>query len=197
MIKCALYARVSTKESTDKQNPENQLIRLRSFAEARGEEVSREYVDYASGANPDRPQFREMMEASRRREISAILVVKLDRVMRSTKHLLETVEYLNSWSVSLVCLDQPIETGSAMGRMVITILGAIAEFERSLISERTRDGLARTDKKGGRTRRKISSTDIALAREMRQKGASWKIISDAIGIPPSTIRDRLAENGGV
>ncbi len=197
MVRCALYARVSTKESADKQNPENQLIRLRSFADARGDEVSREYIDYASGADPNRPQFIEMMESARRREISTILVVKLDRLMRSTKHLLETIEDLNTWSVGLVCLDQPIETGSAMGRVVITILGAIAEFERSLISERTLDGLARTDKKGGRARRKIPSTDIALAREMRQKGASWKIISDAIGIPPSTIRDRLAENGGV
>lgn len=197
----ALYARVSTSEAEGKQDPENQLIRLRAYAEAREYAETVEYIDHASGANPNRPALLEMMSDARGGELGAIFIVKLDRIMRSTIHLLEVVNDLERWGVALVCLDQPIETNTASGRMLTTIISAVAEFERELIRERTRDGLERARRQGKRLGRPPRD-DIDLDRvfRLRAEGKTWREIGRIIGVPHSTLTDKVrkacTENGG-
>lgn len=199
--KAALYARVSTSEAEGKQNPENQLIRLRAYAEAREYAETVEYIDHASGADPNRPALLEMMSDARGGELGAIFIVKLDRIMRSTIHLLEVANDLERWGVALVCLDQPIETNTASGRMLTTIISAVAEFERELIRERTRDGLERARRQGKRLGRPPRD-DIDLDRvfRLRAEGKTWREIGRIIGVPHSTLTDRVrkacTENGG-
>jgi site-specific DNA recombinase len=100
-MRVGLYARVSTSE--DRQDPENQLRRLREFASARGFEVIEEYVDQASGADPNRPALTAMMEAARKGRVGAVAIVRLDRIMRSTINLLRVLEDMESWGVHLIC----------------------------------------------------------------------------------------------
>lgn len=166
-MKLALYARVSTVDKD--QNPETQLVRLRSFATARGFEVGGEYVDHASGADPNRPQFKRLKDDLRHGRVNGVIVIRLDRVMRSTKELLTFIEQLEGWKASLICVDQPIETQSAAGRLMITILGAMAEFERELIRERVRDGMERAKAEGVTLGRPRVSDEKASKRTLQRR----------------------------
>ena len=184
-MKAALYARVSTNDKG--QNPETQLRKLRAFAEARGYEVTREYVDWGfSGKNDDRPQFRLMLDHSRRRNHGVILVVKLDRMMRSLTNFLTVLENLDKWGVGLECVDQSIDTRSASGRLMIQITAAFAEWERELIRERVNDGIARARAEGtalGRPRLpdEAVSPDAARMRRYRERKRN-KTPSPEIGV---------------
>ena len=143
-VKVALYARVSTKD----QDTENQLIRLRAVATLRGYDVVAEFEDEASGANPNRPALDAMLLIAKKRQIDKIVAVKLDRLARSVINLAQLVGDLERWGVDLELLDQQIDTATASGRFMFTILSAVAEYERELIGDRTRDGLAKAVKSG-------------------------------------------------
>lgn len=143
-MKVALYARVSTKDQTT----DNQTIRLRSYAKTRVYEVVDEYVDVASGKNAHRPELDRMLADAKQHRFEKIIAVKIDRVGRSLINLKNIVDNLEKWNVGLEMIDQDIDTRSASGRLMINLLGAFAEFERELIVERTRDGLARAKKQG-------------------------------------------------
>ena len=101
----ALYARVS--KADDSQDPQNQLMRLIAYANDRGWEVYRQYVDRASGANQDRPALEEMLAAARANRFRCIVVTKIDRMARSTINLYDVVKQLTDLKVGLVCIDQP------------------------------------------------------------------------------------------
>lgn len=164
-MRIAIYARVSTPE----QNPENQILRLSEVAKGRGYEVIGEYVDIASGANQKRPQLDRMLEDARHGLFDGIIVTKIDRLARSITNLLAIMEDLESYGVVVEFIDQPINTGTASGRMVLIIIGALAEFEKELIHDRTMDGLARAKaegRKGGRPARKLTPYQIDKAKSI-------------------------------
>lgn len=153
--KVALYSRVSTRE----QDNDNQLARLRKIAEVRDYEVIGEYIDVASGANQNRPELNAMLSSAKKGKISKILAIRLDRLARSVVNLSDLVGNLENWNVGLEIIDQPIDTSTASGRLTYTILSAVAEFERELIRDRTKDGLARAKAEGktiGRPKRQLS-----------------------------------------
>lgn len=143
-MKVAIYVRVSTAE----QDNDNQLIRLDEFARNRGYEVFRVYEDKISGRDANRPGLDQLRKDAKARRFDHIVATKIDRLARSTIDLLSFLQDMELYGVSLEILDQPIETRTASGRMVVTIIGAVAEFERELIRDRTRDGLERARKKG-------------------------------------------------
>jgi DNA invertase Pin-like site-specific DNA recombinase len=149
-LRVVLYARVS--KLNGHQDPENQLAPLRLHCAAKGFIVVKEYVERMSGAKETRPQLDELMaDAEKGRvDFQAVLVWKFDRFARSVKHLLKALETFNALSIGFISLTESIDTSTAYGKMVFTILGAVAELERSLIIERTKAGLKRSGRKPGR-----------------------------------------------
>ena len=188
-MKVALYARVS--RSDDSQDPENQLMRLRSYAKERSWEVYGEYVDRASGANDHRPELDRMMSDARAHRFGIVLVVKIDRIARSAVNLLNLLKDLDARGVKFECSDQPISTDESTGRFLLTVLGAVAELERELISERTKAGLARAVAQGKRLGHPPIDIDIDRVRALRETGMSYRQIAKEFGVSHQTIKNRL------
>jgi DNA invertase Pin-like site-specific DNA recombinase len=188
-MKVALYARVSRADKD--MNPENQLIKLRGFADRHSWEVAGEYVDYASGAKPSRLRFDVMLSEARARRFDAILVVRLDRLARSSRHLLNLLEELQGFGVDLICTDQEIDTKSPAGKLLFTVLGAVAELELDLIRERTKDGLTRAKAQGKRLGRppKPEMTEEIL--RLKAQGLSLRQIGELLGISHQSVKQRL------
>ena len=151
------YGRVSTRD----QHPEAQHDAL----DAAG--CDQIFTDKASGKLARRPELDKSL-LSANRPGDQIVVTKLDRLGRSLEHLIELSKLLQARAVDLVVLDQGIDTSTAVGRMFFQILGAIAEFEHALMSERTMDGLAAARARGrtGGQKPKLGPRQIKLAREM-------------------------------
>lgn len=145
-LRVALYARVSTRDKD--QDPELRLVPLREYIAARSW-VASEYVDEASAADLGRrTAWHRLLDDARRRRVDRVLVWKLDRAFRSTLHALRTLEELDGWGVGFACLTQELDTTSPTGRLVFTVLAAVAEMERSLIADRVREGMAHARRQG-------------------------------------------------
>lgn len=192
-FKCALYARVS--KADDTQNPENQLMRLRTYAKDRGWHVYAEYVDMASGADANRPQLRQMMKDAAGHRFSLVLCVKIDRIARSSLHLKHIVADLAARGIKFECTDQDFSTNTPTGRLLLGMLGEIAEFERALIIERTKAGLARARARGSKLGRPRARTGRAEILELRAKGLGYRRIAHALGVSPQTVLNRLRKEG--
>jgi DNA invertase Pin-like site-specific DNA recombinase len=163
-IRVALYARVSTRDKD--QDPEVQLAPLRDYSAARGWHAV-EYVDHASAADmTGRTAWARLIEHARQRLVDLVLVWKLDRAFRSTLHCLRTLEGWEHSGVGFACLTQPIDTTSPTGRLLLTILAAVAEFERSLIAERVREGMAHARRNGARIGRPPAAERPHVARHL-------------------------------
>lgn len=183
-----LYARVSTTE----QDETTQLPALRRMAEARGYEIVATECDKASGRNANRPGWQKVMNAVRHHRCEVVMAVKVDRVMRSVVELYTTLQEMERCHVRLETGDYSLDPSTASGRMVIGFLGVIGEWEREIISERTKTSLRMRQERGtklGRPRADIPDR----ARRMRAQGASYRAISEATGIPASTLRAHLGD----
>jgi DNA invertase Pin-like site-specific DNA recombinase len=145
-MKIAIYARVSTSKG---QSVEMQLRELSEYCQRRSWTVAAEFVDEGvSGAKDSRPELDQLMEAAHRRRFDVVVVWKFDRFARSVSHLLRALETFNSLGITFVSLSESIDTSTPTGKMVFTVLGAVAELERSLIGERVRAGLRNAKAKG-------------------------------------------------
>lgn len=152
------YARVSTLD----QHLEPQLDAL----VAAGVEAERIYTDKATGANSDRPGLASALKALR--EGDTLVVVKLDRLARSVKHLIELGETIQGKGAALRVLDAGIDTGTPVGRLTFHIIGALAEFELALIRERTQAGLRAARERGrrGGRKKKLEGAPLKLAQAL-------------------------------
>ncbi|MGB7848539.1 MAG: recombinase family protein [Candidatus Acidiferrum sp.] len=169
MKKAAIYARVSTPD----QHVETQLYDLRKLAAQRGFEVSREYCDRGiSSTKVRRPGLDAMMADARRGEFSVLLVAAFDRVARSTKEFLAIVDELHALNVDFLSGRECIDTSGPMGRMFLTMIGSIAELERSLIVERIKAGMRRAKIEGRRLGRAPLNVDRAAIVRDRLAGMS-------------------------
>jgi DNA invertase Pin-like site-specific DNA recombinase len=186
----ALYARVSTKGNG--QDPETQLLALRECAKARKFEVFNEYVDVGiSGSKESRPSLNQMMADARKGHFDAVLVARFDRFARSTRHLVLALEEFNALGVDFISLSESIDTSTPMGKMVYTVIAAVAELERSLIRERVIMGLQRAKAQGkklGRPKVNISENQLL---SLYQAGLSSRQIAKQLGLSPSTVLRRL------
>ena len=185
-MRVALYARVSTKNNG--QNPETQLVALREYASNRGFEITEEYVDLGvSGSKDRRPALDRLMKDARARKIDAVLVSRFDRFARSTKHLVTALEEFQALGVDFLSLGESVDTSTPMGKMIFTVLGAVAELERSLIKERVAMGLERARKEGkahGRPRRIF---DREKAQRLRDEGKSFREIGRILKVNKGTV----------
>lgn len=196
--KIALYARVSTLLN---QDPENQLIHLRRFAENRGFTVAGEFVDKGiSGTKERRPALDEMLKRARLGEFQLIGVAALDRLGRNTKHLLIMIDELRHFNVAIVSLTEGIEFDSPIGRATLTIISAISQLERNLISERIKNALAAKKMAAQQTgsdwrcgRESVITPDlISKVQELRRQGISIRKIAKKLGVGKSTVQRILA-----
>lgn len=186
-MKIGLYARVSTENG---QDPETQMDIIREIAIRRGYEIEGEYMDFKSGKDANRPQWKSLMAKVENNEIDGIMALRLDRVMRSVKHLCDTIAIMKEHHAKLIFSDMEFDPENPNSQLTINILGAIAEWEREIISTRTREGMQHRIAKGqkfGKAQRELPIHKIAL---MRINNMGWKAIADNLGIPKSTIIDR-------
>jgi DNA invertase Pin-like site-specific DNA recombinase len=184
MQKAAIYARVSTLD----QHLETQLYDVRKLAAERGFEVSRDYCDRGiSGSKARRPGLDAMMADARRGEYSIVLVAAFDRITRSTKNFLEIVDELSDLEIEFISARKAIDTSGPMGRMFITLVGSIAELERSLIVERIKAGMRRARMEGQRLGRAPLKIDHdALVRD-RLTGMSLTIVAKKYGVSRASV----------
>ncbi len=188
----ALYARVSTKNNG--QDPETQLLALREYTKARGFEVFHEYVDVGiSGAKEKRPALDQLMDHARKRRFDAVLVARFDRFARSTRHLVLALDEFNALGVDFISLSESVDTSTPMGKMVYTVIAAVAELERSLIRERVVMGLQRAKAQGKKLGRPRASVDTAKIHWLRSKGLSLRAIAQHTGISHTKVAKFLKE----
>ena len=185
-MRAAIYARVST--SNNGQDPSLQTREIREYCERRGWQVAGEYVDAGiSGAKDSRPELNKLMADAHRRRFDAVVVWKFDRFARSVSHLLRALENFNALGIGFVSLSEQIDTSTPTGKMVFTVLGAVAELERSLIAERVRAGLRNARAKGKRLGRPRLFPDIAQITRLRASGLSWPKIARELGVSVGTV----------
>ena len=188
--KVALYARVST---TD-QDCAMQIQELREFCERRGWILAAEYVDTGwSGAKKSRPQFDKLMAAARLHKFDIILVWKLDRFGRSVSNFVEAIQSLDTWGVRFICASQTIDTdnNNPGSKLLMTVLAAVAEFERSMIVERVKAGMKAAQRRGvhcGRTALVIDSKKVL---ELHLRGKSLRAIAKELRLQKDTVRNVL------
>lgn len=186
-MKTAIYARVST--TGNGQSPEMQLRELRDYCQRRGWEIAGEYVDVGySGAREKRPELDRLLADTHRRRFDAVVVWKFDRFARSVSHLLRALETFKALGIEFVSLSEQVDTSTPTGKMVFTVLGAVAELERSLIAERVRAGLRNARAKGKKLGRPRVYVDRARIATLRAQGLSWREIGDQLGVSDATIR---------
>ncbi len=181
-MRIATYARVSR----DDQRPEIQTHALDEYAAARRLDVVERYVDRGhSGAKDSRPGLDAMLAAARRRRFDAIACVRLDRLFRSVRHLTAVAAELEALGVALICLDQGLDSSTPAGKLMFHVVGAIAEFERDLIVERTRAGLDAARRRGkrlGRPKADYGRQLVDRAKRLQAAGRSVREIAEVLGV---------------
>jgi len=145
-MKIAIYCRVSTEE----QDAKKQEFELLEFSKSRNYEVFDVYTDVISGSKDSRPSLNNLMQDAYNHKFDSLLIWKLDRLGRSLQHLIDIVNKFNLWNINLICKTQDIDTSTPNGKLLFHIFGAVAEFERDLIRERTKLGLKRAKNVGKR-----------------------------------------------
>ena len=173
MKRAALYLRVSTLD----QHPETQRLDLLQLAQQRGFIIVEEYVDRLSGAKARRPGLDKMLNDARRGRFEVVVVWAFDRMARSVRHFLEVLDELNHLNIEFISFRENIDTGGALGRAMIVILGAIAELERNLIIERVRAGMRRAKLEGQHIGRPKLIVDRDAVVRDRQRGFSIREIA--------------------
>ncbi len=185
-MKVALYARVSTAHNG--QSPEMQLTELRDYCKRRGWDVAGEYVDAGvSGSKDSRPQLDRLMAACRKRLVDAVVVYRYDRFARSLRQLVNALAEFDALGIQFVSLHEGVDTSTPNGRLVFGIFASIAEFERELIRQRVRSGLAAAKARGKRLGRPRVAVDAARIAALRAQGWPWVQIAHEMGVGLGTV----------
>lgn len=188
MKTAVLYARVSTLD----QNCDLQLEDLRRYARQRFE-CLREYVDRGiSGTQRHRPQLDVLVKDARKRMFDVVLVWKFDRFARSLKHLIDSLEEFRALGIDFISYTEGVDTTTPTGQLLFHVVGAVAQFERDLMAERVRAGMAHARAKGKRIGRPRAQVDLDRVVTLREQGRSLREIARNLKIPVSRVRRALA-----
>ena len=185
----ALYLRVSTVD----QHPETQLHDLRAMAQQRGFQIVAEYTDRISGTKARRPGLDDLLRDARRGRFQVVMVWASDRIARSVRHFLEVLDELNHLEIEFVSFRENLDTGGPLGRVVVIIIGAIAELERNLIIERGRAGMRRARLEGRHIGRRPIEVDRVALLQDRNRGHSLTDIAKAHRVSRATVSRLLKQ----
>jgi DNA invertase Pin-like site-specific DNA recombinase len=184
----AIYARVSTGD----QSCERQISELTNYAERSAFEIVGFFKETVSGAKNDRSERKKILELARRREIDLVLVSELSRWGRSTPDLRSTVERLAECSVALRALNGPeLDVSTAQGKLMLNLLASISEFERDLLRERIKSGVAHARSKGTKSGKAIGRPAFGNEERVRHliaQGKSIRRIAIELGISKTTVQ---------
>ena len=186
MTRAFLYGRVSTNNG---QNPEMQMRELREYCKRRGFDIAGEFVDAGiSGSKERRPQLDAMLTACRKRQADAVIVYRYDRFARSLRQLVNALAEFDALGVHFISLHEGVDTSTPNGRLVFGIFASIAEFERELIRDRVRSGLASAKARGKRLGRPASynGRHHAEAQQLKANGSSYREIAARLGVSLGT-----------
>jgi len=188
-LRVALYCRVSTLDKG--QDVNLQLNELREYSARRGWSIAGEYVDNGvSGAKESRPELNRLMADAKKRKFDAIAVWKLDRFGRSLKHLVMSLADLESLGIAFVSIRDGFDLSTPSGRLMFQIIGAMGEFERNLIRERVKAGMAHAKAKGRRLGRSRVHVDLKAVQARRANGESLRAIARDLGVSPALLVKR-------
>jgi DNA invertase Pin-like site-specific DNA recombinase len=184
MKRAAIYARVSTQNG---QNPEMQLAEIREYCRRRDWTIVREYVDKGiSGAKERRPALDQLLSDCKKRAVDCVVVYRYDRFARSLRQLVNALEDFRALGIDFVSLHEGVDTSTPNGRLVFGIFASIAEFERELIRDRVRSGLALAKSHGKKLGRPRVSVDRVQVADLRRAGHSWSEICELLGVSKGT-----------
>ena len=192
-MKAAICARVST--ANNGQDPTVQTRELEEYCQRRGWKVAGQYVDVGiSGAKEKRPELSRLMADAHRRKFDAVIVWKFDRFARSVSHLLRALETFKALGIEFVSLSEQMDTSTPTGKMLFTVLGAVAELERSLIAERVKAGLRNARAKGKKLGRPRLVADRSQIARLRTQGRSLREIAAKLGCSLGFVHKTLGNN---
>lgn len=196
--RACLYLRVSTASKTKydnntfNQNPAVQEQPLRELIAQRGWQLQHVYSDRASGAKERRPGLDALLADARRGAFDVVLVFRFDRFARSVKQLVLALEEFQSLGIDFISLQEALDTSTPMGKAMFTIIGAMAELERSVMRERVVAGMEYARVRGTKSGKPVGRPRAIFrrdeARELRAQGASWREIARQLDVSPTTVR---------
>lgn len=189
-MKAALYLRVSSAD----QHPETQRYDLLQLVQQRGFTIVDEYVDRLSGSRARRPGLDRMLSDARRGRFDVVVVWAFDRLARSVRHFLETLDELNHLNIGFVSFRENIDTGGPLGRAMIIIVSAVAELERNLIVERVKAGMRRAKLEGQHIGRPKLIVDRDAVLRDRQRGLSIRQLAKMHRLSRTSVTRVLEEN---
>ncbi len=185
----AIYARVST----DKQKVDMQVEELKKYISNRDFKLGQLYIDQGyTGGNINRPAYGHMMEDAHKRLFDVLIVWKLDRLSRSLKDLITTLETLGSLGIDFISYDNSLDTSTPTGKLVFHVVGSVAEFERDIIRERVRAGLANARRNGKRLGRPSILAKVSpKIHILKENGLSNRAIARKLRVGEATVRRAL------
>lgn len=194
-MRAVIYARVSTAD----QHCDLQLRELREYCSRRGWEIAGEYVDSGwSGSKASRPELDRLLKDASEHRFHVIVVWKLDRFGRSVLNLSEQLARLNAWGIRFVATSQGLDTDAAnpTSQLLLHILAAVAEFEREIIRERVKAGMAAARHRGVRVGRPALKLDARRVQRLARAGQSQRYIAQLLGVSKGTVCRVLGQKQG-
>lgn len=191
MKRVALYARVSTIDKG--QDVQTQLIPLRTYAEQQGRAIYNEYIDHVSGGTEKRPWLDKLMSDAQEKRFDIALVWRFDRMSRSTAHLINTLNTFKKLGIDFVSHQEHIDTSTPTGQLMFTIIGAFAQFEKQIISERVKAWMHKAKSQWKIIGRKQKTVDNKTIMMLRESWLSYKDIAKQVGCTAWSVQKVLYE----
>lgn len=186
----AIYLRVSTND----QSTELQRQEILSYVKARGWDSFTIYEDVGkTGTNDNRPALKKLIADARQRKFDVVVCWKIDRLFRSLKHLILTLQEFDELGIKFISLKDQIDLTTSSGRLLMQIIGAMGEFEAALIKERVKAGLAAAKAKGKALGRPHKRNDAEILK-LREAGKTVRQIAEELHISKSTVANALSNN---
>lgn len=183
-MKVAIYARVST---VDKQDLDTQLIPLEEYVQRRGWDIYKIYADKISGSKESRPSLDLLMQEAHKRKFDCVLVFRFDRFARSLKQLVLALDTFKSLNIDFISYQEAVDTSTSGGLLMFNLIASFAQFERSIIQERVRAGIANARAKGKILGRPKTKVDVSQIQHLRNQGFSIRKIAKTVGVSKTLV----------